>query len=401
MKKVSLVPLAALVACGHARTNDGDSIAVAPKPVVAKPIEIVGDGTPSIGGDVAPFELAIGTTEFCVRIDGRVHCGPADDSVPLAQGPPIGGIEDATSIGLGNDFGCVTTRRGTVHCWGNNTAGQLGAKLRVDRSSDPVQVAGVTSARRVFAGDDHACAITVDGKLTCWGLNGSGETGGSTSWAAAARELVTPTVVPGLSDVTSAALTYRSTCASTKRGEIWCWGMSLNGEQTNVQGPTNENPFRLTSLSKVEDISASSGAVCAVHSGSVSCFGSTYALLPESADRQTASKVANVKDATKIRLGNSHACALTRDARVWCWGYNTNGECGREDPPNGPNGYTPREPAPVEGLPNARDLVASHASSCAITGPEEAWCWGLFPYGGAVHRSNPRSERSPVRLRIR
>ena len=148
MRRLAFAFAFGLVACGHAKPNADDTIPVAPKPVVAKPLEVIGDGTGGAGGDVAPFELAIGMTDFCARIEGRVHCGKGDDDTPLAQHPPIGGIEDATSIGLGSDFGCLTTRRGTVHCWGNNSTAQLGARLRDDRSSDPVTV--VLSARKLL-----------------------------------------------------------------------------------------------------------------------------------------------------------------------------------------------------------------------------------------------------------
>lgn len=390
-----------VAACGHAQANATDSIAVAPKPVVAKPLEVVGDGSGG-AGDVASFELAVTSTEICARLEGKVWCGRGIDDEAVVNGPPIGGYEDATSIAIATEYGCLTTRRGTVHCWGSNVNGQLGGHVREDRHPDPVQVTGVANAKRVFAGDEHACATTHDGALVCWGLNQSGETGGKTSWAPAARELVTPTVVPGLTDVVSAAMSYRSTCALTAKRDVWCWGTSITNEQQQKQTHQNEEPFRIAGLAKSDDLAAGAGAFCTARTGDVLCIGSTYALLkqPDGEDRDAPAKV-DIKGVTKVRIGGQHACALTRDGRIWCWGYNSSGELGRDDPHDADHGYEPKDPKPVAGLPPARDVVVSHATSCAITGPEEAWCWGVWPYGPTSKSGAPRIEPSPVRVRLR
>jgi alpha-tubulin suppressor-like RCC1 family protein len=332
-----------LVACGSAPRTES-SIDVASKTIVVKPVEVVGE-------DIARFELAIGISGFCARLDGKVHCGNGTDEEPIADKPPVGGIEDATSIALGlaDPVGCLTTRRGTVHCWGSNVYGQLGAMMR-GHSAVPVQVASVTNARQVFVGDEHACATTTEGAIHCWGLNQSGETGGSTSWAPVAVELVTPTEVIGVRDVVTVATASGSTCALTKRREVWCWGSSITGEQRRAQGPQNENAFRLASLTNAEDISGSSGELCAARAGDVFCVGRN--------DLDEPKKVGGVSDATKVRVGASHACALLHDGSVVCWGDNT-------------------APEPVPGIANARDLVVGRNLSCAITGPETVWCWGV------------------------
>lgn len=403
MRRAALV---FLFACGHGTANSGDSIAVAPKPVVAKPIEVIGDGNANDGGDVPHFEIAIGSTAFCARIDGKVWCGRGTDEEPIVSGTPIGGIEDATSIAVASDYACLTTRRGTVHCWGSNHLGQLAAGLAEERSSDPVQVIGITNARRVFAGDEHACTILADGRLMCWGLNTSGETGGSTSWSFAARDLVVATVVPGVKDVVGVALSYRATCALTAKRDVWCWGSSLTNAQQNTQGHQNEQPFRITQLAKSEDLSSASGAFCAVRGGDVVCIGSTYALARRgtggggSGDDDATVKI-ELKNAAKIAVGGSHACALGRDGRVTCWGYNSSGELGREEPYDPDHGYEPKDPGPVAGIGSAREIVASRATSCAITGAEEAYCWGMWPYGTGASAGQPKMERTPVRVRIR
>lgn len=401
MKRLGVL-LVIVASCSPAPPAANGTVAVAPKPVAATPLEVVGDGA-GAPGDVTPFELAIGNNGFCVRLNGKVHCGPGEDSMPLAASSPIGAIDDATSIALGHDYGCLTTRRGTVHCWGSNVAAQLGAGLAGERSDVAVQVAGVTRAKRIFAGDAHACAITEGGGLWCWGLNLHGETAGSTSWAPAARELATPSEVP-VKNVAMVAMASGATCALASSGDVDCWGQSTFREQRRVRGDTNEKPFGIEALKGVGDLSGASGAFCALRAGDVVCLGATYALLPSAAagrDRDEPVKVQGIRGITKVRVGGSHACALARDGQVWCWGADWNDELGRGAPldPNAEHG--PKAAAPVPGIARARDLVVRQATSCAVTGPEEAWCWGPWPVGPRGLSGEHHQGHGPARLRVR
>lgn len=385
MRWVALVAVVA-AGCGRSTPRASDAVTVAPRPVPAPVIEVVGEAPIGIARDVAPIEIAIAPPRVCVRLDGKVHCADGDDSVPVVQWPVVGGIDDATSVALGRDFGCIATRRGTVHCFGSNFSGQLGARLRDEQSKDAVAVVGISSARRVFAGDAHVCAVLADGTVQCWGENSNGATGGSTSYAPAARELVVPNAVRELRDVLTVASTYSSTCALTRTGDVHCWGTSVTEEQTKAQGHINESPFRMAALARSEDLAAGSGAYCAVRANDVTCLGSTYAL----------GRGAAIPGARQVRIGDSHACALTRDSRVWCWGYNHGGELARDEDPR--HGDEPYAPAVVAGLPSVRDLAVGGSLSCAIASSDEAWCWGTWPYSG---KQSQRVERAPVRLRLR
>lgn len=258
--------LVALAACGHSASHAVEAVTVAPRPVAAPPIVVEGEASRGTEDGVAPLEIAIGADAICVRLDGRVHCdvdAPAD--APVAAWPTLPGIEDAISLSVARTTGCAATRSGAVFCFGDNGSGQLGAGLRDERKDEPVRVAGITTARKVLAGDAHACAVLADATVRCWGENRNGETGGTTSYAAAARELVTPSVVPGLTDVVDVALTYGSTCARTRTGDVHCWGSSLSPEQQKARGANDENPFRLPSSRRPRTSPAAAGptAPCA------------------------------------------------------------------------------------------------------------------------------------------
>jgi alpha-tubulin suppressor-like RCC1 family protein len=66
---------------------------------------------------------------------------------------------------------------GTLWCWGSNSSGQLGDNT-VNLRSTPVAV--VTSGQTwamVAAGVTHACALATGGSLWCWGDNSAGQLG--------------------------------------------------------------------------------------------------------------------------------------------------------------------------------------------------------------------------------
>jgi alpha-tubulin suppressor-like RCC1 family protein len=57
---------------------------------------------------------------------------------------------------------------GTVHCWGNNDAGQLGDGITTG-SAYPVTVANLHDVTMIAAGGYHYCAVTKDHAVRCWG----------------------------------------------------------------------------------------------------------------------------------------------------------------------------------------------------------------------------------------
>jgi len=368
--------------------------AVAPKPVTAPPLQVVDDGASRVGGDVSPIELALTSSRYCLRLEGIIHCSKSSGpDGPLADAPRIEGIDDATSIALSRgDFGCATTRRGTVHCWGSNNWGQLGASLRDERSEKPVQVSGITTARKVFAADGHACALLTEGSLRCWGRNDGGETGGSTSYAPGARELVEPTPVKDVSDVLTVGVAYGSTCALSRGGKVACWGAPITHEMMSKNGYGNENAFELTQVARADDIAVASGILCATSGGEIHCYGQNSSLVQGTENKP----IPDIRGATKVRIGGSHACALTRDSKVWCWGYDSGGVLGLPEDPQ--HAYEAHAPVAMS-FPSARDIALSDQMTCAVVSLDEVYCVGTWPYNGAT--PNVRVERTPVRIAVR
>ncbi|HET6344425.1 MAG TPA: hypothetical protein VFH51_05805, partial [Myxococcota bacterium] len=116
----------------------------------------------------------------------------ASGSGPIcAGGAPLSGT---VGIAAGGDFACALMANGTVKCWGNDAAGQLGDGTQggpQHQRLNPVDVcitgssstcSLLTDVTAVAAGEASACAALSTGAVVCWGANGFGQLGmGSTA----------------------------------------------------------------------------------------------------------------------------------------------------------------------------------------------------------------------------
>jgi alpha-tubulin suppressor-like RCC1 family protein len=360
--RATLLAVLALAACRTVEPGAAQPIVIPPStPSTSVPPE---PPAPRPADEAKPIELGMSWGEMCARVGGRVHCvklGYPED-LPISAVPPLGGIEDAVSLAVGYDFVCLATARGTVHCTGENHFGQLGARLRDERRNDLVQVANVAGATRVIAGRSHACALLATGRAVCWGRNDRGQTGGSVTYAAEARELVEPVEVPSVTAIASLAASSSTTCAATEAHDLWCWG--------------DHPPARLAEAAGVADLSAAETALCGVKEGAVECWGYLGPMLSTHEPRPDVVKVPTPRPARRVRLGNSHGCALLHDGAVACFGASYSHALGH----GVEAGTTGARPARiVEGLPRAIDVAAGPATSCAVTVDHEVYCWGSVP----------------------
>ncbi len=137
--------------------------------------------------------LAAGGSESCaILADGQVYCwgdGAPTTGASCASpcpGPawlPLPFRPVALAVGA-SGFACALLDGGSVRCWGANGLGETGASptgAAVPPSAASLALAGATA---VAAGDDFACAITLDGGVVCWGGAENGQLGRSANLSA-------------------------------------------------------------------------------------------------------------------------------------------------------------------------------------------------------------------------
>jgi hypothetical protein len=333
-------------------------------------------------------------------------------------------------IAAGCQHTCALISDGTVHCWGDNSFGQLGVP---DLAAEgPVATTNLTQATQVVAGADYTCALVADGTARCWGDPTFGVLG-----TADPNQFYSPQPVVGLAGATEAAANLHTTCASDNSGNLWCWGdfgfVTCSGfaqtwpatatllpdvshvsvfEATNqdlcvrtdtrvfCRGPAfcdNAGDAGVPASSTAVEVSAWDGAVqlapgCAVlPDGTVSCFGlNDHGQVGDGTHtpRTSPVRVAGLSGAVGVAPGDQHTCAWLRDGTAWCWGDNTNGQLGS----GGPTGYGSDQanPVAVEEMDEVVAMVAGCQFTCAVRRDGSVWCWG---HGGGGDGPTPKPVR--------
>ncbi|MFN4295197.1 MAG: RCC1 domain-containing protein, partial [Thermoflexales bacterium] len=103
----------------------------------------------------------------------------ARPAAPPAQQTPQPRYNFA-AIHLSGQHACALTMQGGVLCWGSNQYGQLGNGT-TKHSGQPVKVRGLDKGVRAVAMNDRlTCALTERGGVLCWGYNQNGQLGDGT-----------------------------------------------------------------------------------------------------------------------------------------------------------------------------------------------------------------------------
>ncbi|MDF2692631.1 MAG: repeat domain protein [Labilithrix sp.] len=332
-------------------------------------------------------ELALGFNHACARLpSGTVRCwgdngaGQVGDGVPFDGSRPdvlkpqdVPGIKDAVAIAAGVSHTCVVHKPGTVSCWGSNFFGQLGDGT-VERSSAPVKVLGLQNATTLAGGTSFTCALRTDKTVACWGANYSGQLGDGLK-----VDRPTATPVKNLTGAIGIAAASDHACAVLEGGDVVCWGGNTEG-QLGI-GSTTESlaPTKLNALSEIAQVAAAARFSCARQtSGRVYCWGNNeFGQLgngsPTTAPNPSPLVVPSVGDAVFIWTGIEHACAVRKTGAVACWGAAGEGQLGKGAVAANTSIATP---VAVVGLPDAVAVWTGGTRSCSIVGDGRAFCWG-------------------------
>jgi alpha-tubulin suppressor-like RCC1 family protein len=196
-------------------------------------------------------------------------------------------------------------------------------------------------ALTVYAGASNTCAVNDGGALYCWGNNDYGQL--VTLDASGANDFIhspLPVPIPVPGPVQKVAIGDGSICALYLDGagttQVACWGRSDAGQTGPAACPVG--PCLIPSLAGATDVEASGLAACAIlGDSSVACWGGNEAGQLGDGNNTDAAAPQLVNDGSgqplrgvlQLAVGYRHACALTGDGQVSCWGSDFNGELGR------------------------------------------------------------------------
>ena len=281
----------------------------------------------------------IRTSDLGVTCSGRI---PA-----VTSGVPSG-LRGVRAVTVGAQHACVLTAESTVQCWG-----VPGPWLSVPNVSSRV-----TS---ISAGDRHNCMTTELGQTVCWGDNEVGQTN-------------VPAWLPN--DATEVSSDAGVSCVV--RTSDWCpYGRHFDG----LECVQNERTCDVTNGTGNQSwgtgfrtIERGNGIMCASRIDETQwCWGdNSTGLIPGEPVGLLATprNAAALRGFRKVAFGSTSACGLTATGQVKCWGSNSSGQLG--------TGTTLASPMPVSvSLPGfATDVSVASDFACAVLASGDVYCWG-------------------------
>ncbi|MBI4814722.1 MAG: hypothetical protein HY791_00610 [Deltaproteobacteria bacterium] len=360
------------VECWGLRTQGvvGGLVALHPEPIDA--LEIA-DATSVTAGPLStcvrrrrqPMSC-FGINSFEALLRGA---GPAI-SVPT----PV--ASDLAQITISDSVACTRTATptGQVSCWGSNAHGQLGIGTLGGSSEVATPIPDLAGAVDIGVNNFVACAVSLDGRLLCWGSNNYGQLGIDPDETISR---LTPTEV-ALADVVEAEVGFEHTCAIVgPERELFCWGGNIDG-QLGI-GRLGSAVFpESTGLRDVAEVSTGGYHSCArLESGEVLCFGANaFGQIGDNSrlDRHSPTPV-GIHDAIAIAAGESHSCAVRAGGTVECFGSNAQGQLGIGAT------ATVRTPTPVPGIEDAIDVAAGREHTCVVRRSGTVTCFGFDTWG--------------------
>lgn len=336
--------------------------------------------------------IGLGYFNSCALFSGAIRCWGNNGQGELADGKAkprmptdVKGLTSGVStIATGFQHTCVLTNAGEMKCWGDNQWGQLGDNTQVRRLA-PVTVLGLNgSINALSLGGGHSCALTANGSVKCWGANGYGELGDGTT-NRSSLPVATLNLGSGVQSLSSGS---QHACAVTANGGVKCWGDNRWGQVGDGSTTQRNQPVDVVGLSSgVKAVAVNGNYSCALTNvGGVKCWGNNASgqLGNNTTTDSTspvdviglASGVVSLAASGEMNEGDSHTCALMAGGALKCWGNNTNGQLG--------DGTTTNRLIPVDitapGV-NFQSIITSVYASCALTTTGEVKCWGDNSYG--------------------
>eukprot|EP01083_Nonionella_stella_P090322 252349_1 len=249
-----------------------------------KSADLMGDNLPvvDLGPNFKPMQVSAGFYYSCaLSTNNRIKCFGKNEDGQLGYG-------DTTRRGKAqNSMGGDNSTRG-------DAPGQMGTNLSEIDFGLNFQVIDIAS------GYDHACALSTNKTIKCWGFNGFGQLGlGNTyNQGDGPNEMGDHLSIVDLGSMfipMAIEIGKYHACVLSTTNKVKCWGRNTDGELGDgTYGAKGDEPGEMgDALAEID-------------------FGTNF--IP-----------------AQLAAGYFHTCALSTINTVKCWGLNNYGQLGYED----------------------------------------------------------------------
>jgi alpha-tubulin suppressor-like RCC1 family protein len=299
------------------------------------------------------------------------------------------------------DYSCASVfavlTNGQVFAWGDNEYGQLGLGDTTPRLT-PTLVPGISNIVQVGAANNSVIARTAGGDVYAWGNNSAG----SLSLGVADELVLHPTKVPGIPRVVDVTVNViGKVIAADQNGKVWTWGIHLlPGKGGVAEWVVGEPPVKDPVLSGIVDVETAWNANFALTAdGRVYSWGSnaegTLGRPGSTVNYEHPKVVSGLPPIEKVGLKLYTVVALAKDGTVWTWGDQGDlSLLGR-----GENPFNPALPGQVAGLTGVKDIAVNmfFSDPIALKSNGEVWGWGRNS-GGTLGDGTYDARFTPVRV---
>ncbi|KAI9151494.1 Protein pim1 [Paramyrothecium foliicola] len=230
-------------------------------------------------------------------------------------------LKNIKSLATGSNHVLALDHKGNVVAWGCGQQNQLGRRIieRNKMSSLIPQGIGLPRGKivQIACGSYHSFAIDKEGQVYGWGLNNFGEVGVESNAGEDEAVILKPAKISAFEDLKISHIDggEHHSLACSDKGELFTWGR-VDGYQVGFEfdALTEENTIydeRKTPRILFKPI---------VNDGLLfqpDCFVFLYLL------------VIDVEDVVAVAAGTDNSFAVTRDGKVYSWGFSSNYQTGQ------------------------------------------------------------------------
>lgn len=322
---------------------------------------------------------------FTPALDASVaEVGPDSESIDMPDPSRF------VDIAVSDTGACALADDGRVFCWGDNGSSNFKTILEQPEGLlAPSHVALDYRFSALSAGSRHYCGVTIDGaiakegQVVCWGANHSGQASSDESANAF------PTLIdlqPGTYVDVAAGGSH--SCALGRNQSVHCWGSNEEGQLGQSENVSPLAPAPVPNVS-AQAISAGSNHTCLIELGEgaqLRCWG--YNLYREVSDRDCTSNICGITRSggttpyRAVSAGEFSTCGVDRDGKVLCRGGNRDGRLGIDVVVFEVESFT------GNGATNAIRVEQHLQHGCSLRPNGKVDCWGTDPLAAGAEGSD-------------